>query len=66
MLDGIHTHYIIVSNLKMCEVSIYESTLRKISDHFLANKAFSHFAGFSFTSVVSITYACNILDPDAT
>jgi len=61
-----YTHYIIVSDLKLCEVSIYESELSKISDHFLANKAFFHFARCSFTSVDSITYGCNILRPDAT
>jgi hypothetical protein len=40
MCAGIHTQYIIVFDLKPCEVLIYESDLRKISDNFLANNAF--------------------------
>ena len=49
-----YTHYIFVSDVNLCKVSVYESDLRKISYHFLENKAFFILPEF-FTSVDSIT-----------
>ena len=59
-------HYIIASDLELCEVPIYVRVLRKISDNFLTNKSFFHFSRFSFISVVSVTCGCNVLGSYAT
>ena len=66
MWSRTHTHYIIASDLKLCEVSIYIREHMKFSVIFLANKILFNFSRFSFNSVVSITYVYKVFGIYAT